>query len=76
MRTRGRYYQSPVHSEAGSEEEMVDVRGEHITTISRDSSKTPKTWEVSTFDIMADEHGGASTSIRDCYLGRYEGIAL
>ena len=76
MRTRGRYYQSPTHFEAGSEEETVNVRGEHITTRSRDSSKTPKTWGVSTFDIMADEHGGASTSTRDCYSGRSKGIAF
>ena len=65
-----------MHFEAGSEEETVDVQGEHITTTSRDSSKTPKTWGVSTFDIMANEHGGASTSIRDHYSGRSEGIAF
>ena len=76
MWTRGWYYQSPTHSEAGSEEETVDVRGKHITTTSRDSSKTPKTWGVSTFDIMADEHGRASTSTRDCYSGRSGGIAF
>ena len=76
MWTRGRYYQSPTHSEAGSKEKTVDVRGEHITTTSRDSSKTPKTWGVSTFDIMVDEHGGASTSTRDRYSGRFEGIAF
>ena len=49
---------------------------EHITTTSRDSSGTPKTWGVSTFDIMADDHGGASTSTRDRYSGRAEGIAF
>ena len=76
MRTRGQYYQSPTHSEAGSKEDTVDVPEEHITTTSRDSSGTPKTWGVSTFDIMADDHGGASTSTRDRYSGRAEGIAF
>ena len=76
MRTRGQYYQSPTHSEAGSKEDTVDVSEEHITTTSRDSSGTPKTWGVSTFDIMADDHGGASTSTRDRYSGRAEGIAF
>ena len=52
------------------------MREEHNTTISRDSSKTPKTWRVSTFDIMADKHGGAFTSTMDCYSDRVEGISI
>ena len=55
MRTRSsQYYQSPTHSKAGSEEETIDVPKKYVTVISRDSSKAPKTWEVSIFDIMVE----------------------
>ena len=77
MRTRGQYYQSPIHSEASSEEETVDVPKEHIaTTTSRDSSRTLETWGVNTFDIMVDDYCGVSTSTRVRYLDRAEEIAF